>query len=328
MAEKYINGDISSRNMGIIKKAEAIASNKYLYYVIGSFTKTSLRHPYLMTREITKFLSRWLLGKTEQPQMGLKFEQHCHSHFSDGDNLSDVVDLLFEKGISVWSLTDHCNSHAFDSLRAGKYNLNEQSKAGRNYDLEFSDDGRSMVLHSGDQQVVLLRSIELWTDKGEIGIHGYSGELPKGRIPLGDAIERAKDMGGYVIINHPYFWDGIGFNGRDCVEFAIRKGAIAIEKNGTEIPPQIHSAIKAELDAKHFGVPLVTSGDAHHLYMYGLSGLTFQDNYYQTAFETNGKNHADAIKQLVTAGEFGIYFNYLTPKEFLGFFSFDGKKDV
>lgn len=314
--------------MGIIKKVKTIASNKYLGYVIGSFAKTSLRHPDLMTKESTKFLSRWLLGRTEQPKEGLRFEQHCHSHFSDGDDLSDVVDLLFEKGISVWSLTDHSNSDAFDSLRDGSYNLKKQSKARRNYDLEFSDDGRSIVIHYGDQQVVLLKSIELWTDKGEIGIHGYAGQLPKERIPLGDAIERAKDMGGYVVVNHPYFWEGIGFHGRDCVEFAIRRGAVAIEKNGTEIPPQIHSAIKAELDAKHFEVPLVISGDAHHLYMYGLSGLTLQDKDYQTALVQNGQNYADAVKQLVTAGDFGTYFNYLTPKEFLGFFSFSDKKEV
>jgi histidinol phosphatase-like PHP family hydrolase len=314
--------------MRIIKKVKTIASNKYLGYVMKSFAKTSLRHPYLMTRESTKFLSRWLLGRTEQPQEGLRFEQHCHSHFSDGDDLSNVVELLFEKGISVWSLTDHGNSNAFDSIREGSYNLNEQSKAERNYDLDFSDDGRSMVIHSGDQQVILLRSIELRTNNGEIGIHGYTGKFPKNGMTLGDAIKKAKDMGGYVVVNHPYFWEGIGFQGRACVEFAIKNGAVAIEKNGTEIPPQIHSAIRAELDSKHFEVPLVTSGDAHHLYMYGLSGLTFQDNDYKTTLAEHGQNHADAIKQLVTAGDFGTYFNYLTPKEFLGFFSFSDKKEV
>ena len=180
-----------------------------------------------------------------------------------------------------------------------------------------------MVIHSENQQLILLRSMEYWTDKGEIGIHGYAGKLQKKRIPLTEAIEKAIDMGGYVVINHPYFWEGIGFHGRKYIEKAIKKGAVAIEKNGTEIPPQIHSAIRAELDAKHFEVPLVASGDAHHLNQYGLSGLTFSKDDYETALAQNRKNHADVIKQLVSSGAFETYFNYLTPKEFLGFFSFD-----
>ena len=314
--------------MELIKKIKTILSNKYLSYVLGSYAKTSLSNPLFMAEESTRFLSRWLFRITELPQKGLRFEHHCHSHFSDGDELSDIVDLLLEKRISVWSLTDHGNSNAFNCLRNGSYNLNRQSKARKNYELEFSDDGRSMVIHSGDQQVVLLKSIELWTDKGEIGIHGYSGEFPQRRIPLGDAIERAKDWGGYVVINHPYFWEGIGFNGRSCIEFAVKKGAVAIEKNGTEIPPQIHSAIKAGLDARYFGIPLVTSGDAHHLYMYGLSGLTFSEQNYHAALSQNRQNHADVIKQLVSVGSFETYFNYLTPKEFLDFFSFSDKKTI
>lgn len=308
--------------MGIVKKVGEIASNKYLAYVLGNFAKTTITHPSLVVKESTRFLSRWLLEMTQLPQDGLHFEHHCHSHFSDGDKLSDIVDVLFDKGISLWSLTDHGNSNAFDSLRNGSYDLNRESASERTYDLEFADDGRSIVIHSQDQQLVLLRSIEYWTDKGEIGIHGYAGQLPSKRIPLGDAIQRAIDMGGYVVLNHPYFWEGVGFNGRDHIEHAISKGAVAIEKNATEIPPQIHSAVRAELDARHFGVPLVTSGDAHHLYMYGLSGLTFEEAMYRDTLGEQGNNHADAIKQLVTAGEFKTYFNYLTPQEFLGFFKF------
>ena len=36
------------------------------------------------------------------------------------------------------------------------------------------------------------------------------------------------------------------------------------------------------------------------------------------------KNNTDMVKQVVRNEDFRNYFNYLTPKEFLGFFSFNG----
>jgi len=308
--------------VGIVNTVSGIVRNEHLGYVLGSFATRSLINPLLMSRESSRFLRHWLSGRRELPKPGLRFEHHCHSHFSDGARLADIVDFLLDDGVSVWSLTDHDNSNAFDSLRDGSYNLNDETANMRRYDLDFSYDGRFMEIHSGGKRVVLLRSIELWTDKGEIGIHGYSGKFPAKRLPLGEAIDRAKDMGGYVVINHPYFWEGIGYHGRDCVEFAVSRGAVAIEKNATEIPPQVYSAVQAELDAKDFGVSLVTSGDAHQLEMYGNSGLTFRENDYETALRLNGGNHADVVRSLVTEGTFETYFNYVTPRQFLSFFSF------
>ena len=59
---------------------------KYFNQVMRNFVITSFYHHYLTTKESPKFLSRWLFGRPEQPQRGLQFEQHCHSHFSDEDN--------------------------------------------------------------------------------------------------------------------------------------------------------------------------------------------------------------------------------------------------
>ncbi|MBI2129246.1 hypothetical protein HYU07_03315 [Candidatus Woesearchaeota archaeon] len=308
-----------------IDAVKGILTNKHLSYVLKNFAKEGVDHPYSLSREfVVKFLGRQMFGITQKPKAGLRFENHSHSRFSDGDDLNAIVQLLFEKEISIWSLTDHENSEAFDQLKEGRYKLNIKNKC----ELEVNNDGRSMVIHSQDRQLVLLRSIEYWTDKGEIGIHCYKGRLPYKNIPLDETIDRAFDMGGYVVINHPYFWEGIGANGRKNIEEAVDKGAAAIEKNGTETLVQIYSPVRAELDAGEFNVPLITSGDAHRLYMYGLSGITFDEKAYENALKQNGMNHADAVKNLVSSGNFETYLNYLKLKEFLGFFSFGAAKEA
>ncbi len=287
-------------------------------------TTESVLHPLAMLREYQRFLAN-CCGVREKPAPGLVFEQHAHSHFSNWiENfkvveLSDVVNHLLGKGVSILSLTDHGNSNAFDQLRAGKYKLNRSER--EEYELEFSPDGRSMIIHSSGKQLVLLRSIEYWTDKGEIGIHGYSGRFPDpagSKMPLTDAIKKGIDGGGYVVIHHPYFFMGIGHHGgKKTIEMAVRAGVIAIEKNGMEIPPQIYSPIRAERHAQEFDLALVASSDAHILQTYARSGQTFNPEDYQQAYESSGENHADVVHKLIREKRFKTHFSYCTPREVL-----------
>jgi len=310
-----------------MSKITDILGNEYLGYVSGNFARESIRHPYLMGKELYRFLSHWLLGTTERPKEGLRFENHSHSHYSDGDELGYIVDYLFDEGIYIWSLTDHDTSDGFDDLASGRYDLNENTESERKYDIDVNLDGRSMVIRSGSQELVLLRSIEKMTDKGEIGIHGYSGDLPYKEMSVDETIKRAIMPGAFVVINHPDFWSGIGYHGEDVIREAIKvareyNGVIAIEKNGTEIPPQSYSPMRADLLARKLNIPLVCSGDAHGLYMYGKSGIVFDEEEYREVLKENDGNHADAVKELIRRREFDTYFNYLTPEEFLNFFQF------
>lgn len=307
----------------VLQKIKSVVGNPNFTYAVKGYFEEAVKHPCLVSRETSKFFSHWLLGRKEKPKNGLRFEQHCHSHFSDGANLASIVNLLFDEGINLWSLTDHNNSSAFDALRTGKYDLNKESKIKRTFEVEANADGRSLVIHADLRQVVLLRSVECYTDKGEINIHGYAGKVPKQGTPFEDAIKQGIAGGGWIAINHPYFWQGLGYCGRQFVERAVSAGAKAIEKNGTEIPPQIFCPVKAGLDAREFGLALLASGDAHKLHMYGMSGLTFEDNLYTGLLQTMRDNNADVIKYLVEEKLFETYLNYLTPKQFLDFFSFD-----
>ncbi|GEM_PF-4548757 len=298
----------------ILPKINKIINHPNFKPAISGFIKESAKHPYLMSKEI----SHWLFGMQE-PKAGVRFEQHCHSHFSDGANLADIIELLFDKCITVWSLTDHHNSNAFNKIANGTYNLNSNSKTNRKFDVEIQHDKRALTIYSGNKSLVLLRSVEYYTNKGEINIHGYSGKILKPKQPLEDAIKFGIDNGGWVAINHVGFYQGIGFNGRKEVEKAVKAGAIAIEKNGTEILIQIFSAVQAEAYAKEFGLALLASGDAHKLHMYGLSGLTFEDKNYRTVLKQCNGSHADTIKTLVEEHKFETYLNYISFSQFKDF---------
>lgn len=291
---------------------QGILRHPSLGTALAEYVKTWFNDPAAMCKEHSKFLSRWLLGKEEMPQEGLRFEHHSHSHFSDGAELADIVDMLFEKGIGLWSLTDHDSSNAFDALVSGAYRLRDECE------LDFGNDPRHLVIHRGDQCLVMLRSVELWTKQGEIGVHGYDGTFPEEPLELTEAIRRATDMGGYVVINHPYLVNlSLGFHGHELIEQAALAGAIAIEKNGLEIPPLIYSPVRAERDAERYGLALVTSGDAHSLETYGKSGIAFnEDAYLAMLIAANGR-HADAIRELISAQAFECYLNYPTPLEFI-----------
>ena len=167
-----------------------------------------------------------------------------------------------------------------------------------------------------------MQRIPVVPKQGEINIHGYDGQFPRapGRLDSAEAIKQARDMGGFAVINHAYFWDGIGFHGKTEIERAAIAGAIAIEKNGTEIPPQMYSPVRSARDAREFGLQLVTSGDAHWLDMYGRSGEVFERDCYKQALSS--ANPADAVRHLIETGQYRNRLHYVTPLQFLRFFSF------
>ncbi|MDD5340582.1 MAG: hypothetical protein PHV13_05035 [Candidatus ainarchaeum sp.] len=295
-----------------------IARNPYLKSVMYRYVKTALWHPIRMGREHSRCFRQWLLGPDDIPAIAKRMEIHSHTHFSGLGcaNAEDIIPLLMES-IHIWSPTDYNTTALFKCLASGKLDL------ARKYGVEVQADRRSLRISDGDSNMIILRSMEARTNKGHLGLHGFSGKPPRS-FDYEDTLKFAFDNGAFVVLNHPYFWNGVGWNGNDSIDTAVRiasnkNGLLALEKNAAEIPPQIYSPVLAEIMAKKLGIPLVASGDAHTLGMYGRAGIAFP---LQMSCIASMANPVEEISGMIRNSEFTNYFNYSTPKEFLGFFRF------
>lgn len=299
--------------MGTVKD---IARNPYLKSVMGRYIKTVLTHPVRMGKEHAKCFKQWLLGP-DIPVMATRMELHSHTDFSGRGfaNAGQVISLLL-KSVHIWSPTDYDTTGLFDSL--GKGNL----LSDETYCADVHSDGRSLRISNKGNDMIILRSMEARTGKGHIGIHGFSGKPPP-TFNYEEMLRFSFDSGAFVVLNHPYFWAGVGWNGNDVIDTALeiaerKGGVIALEKNATEIPPQIYCTVLSEIMAKKLNIPLVASGDAHTLGMYGKTGIAFP--LWMPIISMT--NPADEIQKRIKNHDFFNYFNYSTPKEFLGFFKF------
>ncbi len=305
---------------------DSLLSDPHIWYVARNYLQEWLLHPFMMMGEHGRFFRRWPLGfRAPVPKGGACFEQHSHSHFSDGAELAFIVDKLFDLGIQYWSLTDHGNSKGFDSLRDGSYRLQEHSAARRKYEIEPGEDRRYLVIHADGKKLTMLRSVEYRTSQGEIGLHGIEEDMPKEKVSVREAIATAFSLGGYAVIHHAFFWEGIGYHGMKAIEEAADATVRAIELNATEIPPQVYSVVRSRWAAKKFGLRMVPAGDAHTLDMYGLSGLMF-DPLAERRLQLIYPHPAARIEKMIIDGSFTPYFNYLTLGEFKEFWSSGAKK--
>jgi len=309
----------------ILKNPHLRESIYYSPYYISNFILEGIKHPILTARES---YDSWIPGKDRQPSHGIRYENHCHSEYSYDCKipLGDIIHYLMDKNVRIWSLTDHNNSHAFDAISNGEFDFDEANADHDNVDVEVNPDGRSLIIRSKDKQLVLLRSIEIYTKDGEIGIHGYQGNWfdqvgkdHNNRPTLEDAIMSGIDGGGTIHINHPRFWDGVGYKDRKNIDKAINiavnymgtEKCLAIEKNSAEGLLQVHSTVVAQVYAKEYKLPLVAASDAHKMNMYGRNGLIFNEKKFGDILSQKNGNYADAVKQMVGNNQFDIQFNYM-----------------
>jgi predicted metal-dependent phosphoesterase TrpH len=307
-------------------KPYKIATHPYLWKIAGRYTKSVAQHPIATVRETARTFKP-SLGIIEEPEPGLIWDSHCHTTFSDGSlTLPQLVDLLFDLKVSFVSLTDHNNTDGFDNLARGNINLNRNST--RSYDLEVHRDRRSITIYDESHHLTLIRAIEYLTTEGEIGIHGLEGDLPKvnedetNLIPVEEAIKRASDMGGWSVIHHVGFYKGLGWNGRQAVDEAIKAGAIALEINGKEIFIQVYSPIWTRQIARETGLPLISSNDSHMAHDFGRNGVVFDQDRTAQVLEQNDKCPVDTLRDLVERKEFSTFTNYSRPLMFLRDFPF------
>lgn len=288
---------------------------EHLPKVLRRYAKASVRHPLTMTQEWTRFYKRCLIGAKERSKEGVFFEVNCFSEFSEkpkGPRLPEIISNLIKMDVNICSIADNGNSNAFDSLCNEESRRNILDWRRNQYEFDLDPDGRSMVVSSPDGEIVLLRSIRYMTKEGEISVHGYRGWFPKEEMSLRNAVRQGIDLGGFVILNRPFHWKGVGDKGYWALNEAIDAGACALEKSSTEIGPMMYSGVMVEHVAKRFGIPIVASGSASQSYLFDRSGPIFDKREYQRTLEDRAGNHASAVKDLIVEGKFVNHFNYAT----------------
>ncbi|MFP4112424.1 MAG: PHP domain-containing protein [Candidatus Woesearchaeota archaeon] len=303
-----------------------LLKNEKVPYVMKNYLAESIKHPLMIAKENLRFL-RNCSGKIYIPEGGLKWETHSHTRFSHDDpsatiSLCDALNILFDNGYSFWSLTDHDSTKGFDSIWYGKYCLDNNNKSERQFEIIKDPEKRYMTIYSSQDEnpLIMMRSVELMTDRGEINIHGYSGKIPEQGYDLFDAIKMAKDNGAKVGINHAHFWSGIGYSDPDNIEKTIELGADWIEENGTEIPPMSFDIIRSRKIAEKFRIPIIASGDAHKDFMYAISGVSLQRNSYEEEL-LRTEDQLEALFNTISSGNYNNFLNYNTPAKTLEFLS-------
>jgi hypothetical protein len=295
----------------------SVLTKPQLKSVLSRYAKTTLRHPIRMGREHVRYFGRWLFGQDDASLISRRMEIHSHTHFSGLGcaKAEEVIPFLMETA-HIWSPTDYDTTALFKCLAKGRLCL------GGKYDVEVQADWRSLRISDGKNYMIILRSMEARTNRGHIGIHGFSGTPPR-NLDYEDTLKFAFDNGGFVVLNHPYSWNGVGWAGNRSIDAAVRiardrYGLLALEKNATEIMPQIYGPVLAEIMAGKLGLPLLASGDAHTLGMYGKTGVAFP---LGTSCIATMADPVEEIKDMIRNREFTNYFNYSTQKEPSGFSS-------
>ncbi len=279
-----------------------------------------------------------LLGGVPDDNKYYLFEHHSHTHYSDGDDFYKILPVLFKHKISLWALTDHNSTEGFDGHYkllqedGGSLSLNGvMEKHGVDtgsfeYSLEKMEppnDKKFMKLvrtnRDNTEEIVMMRAVELKVGQGDI----YEGELNLYGIPYGisispgtqfeQAIRETLNLGGYSIINHPYWTEGIAAIKESDVERAVNAGASAIEINGTEILLAMFSNARTMRLVEKYDIPLVSSGDSHTPCMYGKSGIAFPKEEFDKALKVRDGDYLGTIRYLIENRLVLNYFNPISP---------------
>lgn len=159
----------------------------------------------------------------------LRFDLHVHTNYSkDGQStVEEILRAAKEKGLDGVAITDH------------------DTTAGAKYALEVCD-----KVAPG---LVVIPGEEISTSSGHLIVLGIVNDIPRG-TSVSDAIKIGHEMGGTVIVPHPYNTLRHGIS--------IPKGADAVEAYNSRFIFGIHNHI-AKTRSKGLGMPTVAGSDAH-----------------------------------------------------------------
>ena len=175
---------------------------------------------------------------------GLRLDLHNHTAFSN-DGLLSPRELLVEaaaRGVCCLGVTDH------DTVEGAR---------------------RAVAISEADPSLPrVIPGIELFTRAGEI-IGLYVLEDIPARLPVDEAVDRIKSLGGLVYLPHPFDWPRRGaIDPRERERIAERSDIIEVV-NGRSLSPWCSR--RAERLARRLGKPRGAGSDAHRAAEVGLA---------------------------------------------------------
>ena len=159
----------------------------------------------------------------------LRFDLHVHTNYSR-DGQSSVEEILMAakaKGLDGVAITDH------------------DTTAGARYALEVCDKVAPGLL--------VIPGEEISTRSGHLIVLGIVKDIPRG-TSVSDAIKIGHEMGGTVVVPHPY--------NRPRHGMSIPEGADAVEAYNSRFIFGVHNRL-AKSRAKRMKLPTVAGSDAH-----------------------------------------------------------------
>jgi len=201
----------------------------------------------------------------------MRFDLHVHSNFSDGhDDVKTILKVAAKRGLNGLSITDHDTLRGMQTAR--------------------------QLINDLKLELILIPGVETTTSEGHLIILDIE-DLPKRKMSVEDTIDEAHDLGGIVVVPHPYhpFRNAIGrIPECDAVEVYNSKHIFGIAN------------ARARVIAGRRMLPMVAGSDSHYAETVGL-GVTW--------IETED---ADGVIQAICSGRTRIEGHRTHPKLFVG----------
>lgn len=196
----------------------------------------------------------------------LRVDLHIHSahSFDSSAKIREILEEARKKGLDVIGITDHGTRNG--GIEAAKI--------------------------AGEIKVLVGQEVK--TKQGDILVFNVNQDLEE-RLDVKETCKRAKDMGGFIIIPHPFdpFRKGIGkhlskvLKWVDCIEVFNPKCFFGWSNR------------KAEDYAKEHGIPGIASSDAHRKENVGMAHTIVRES---NVFEAIKKGEVEMVKSSMGKG--------------------------
>jgi predicted metal-dependent phosphoesterase TrpH len=171
---------------------------------------------------------------SQKPTRILKADLHIHTAHSGDSDISawDIIESARANGLDVVGVTDH------DTTRGA---LETKELAAKEF-----------------PELLVLVGQEVRTKSGELIVFGVMEDLPK-KETLEQTMERARKLGGFIIVPHPYdlIREGIGKKMKGVLKYIDAVEVL----NSKSIWKRFNK--KAREFAEEHGLPMVAGSDAH-----------------------------------------------------------------